>query len=126
MTEATTEAITEHLLLKEEAITRLDQTVTDFQDEKINSLQMFAQVLNTWNKAYANPELKKLIDQEFRKRRQAMQQFGSLDIGRRGDPIRKRYSPQYWLGEIPEELKNKQEVFILDRIKTLRSLFASL
>lgn len=126
MTEGVTETIAEHLLLKEETINMLDKAVLDFQDKKINSFQMFAQVLNAWNRAYEDSALKVMIEQELRKRRQAMQQLAPLDIAKHDDPVKKRYHPQYWLGGMPKEFKDKEDVFILDRIKSLREFFVSL
>lgn len=126
MTEEAKETVTEHLLLKEEIINALDEAVSDFQDGEINSLRMFAQVLNAWNKAYENPTLKTMIEQALRKRRQAMHQLARLDIAKYGDPVRKRYNPQYWLGEMPREFKGKEEVYLLDKINSLREFFVSL
>jgi len=114
----------EHLLIKEEAINCLDTAVRKFQDGEITDLQLFASAANAWRKAIRNPILKSAIETEFKKRRLALHQTAPLNITKQGDPIKKRYNPNYWLGT-PAMQENPQ-AFLLDRIASLRNLFSSL
>lgn len=118
--------IAEHLLLKEEVINDLDLAVSDYQDQKIGGLEMLARAVNTWNKANENEALRKMVNDEMRRRRQQLHQVAYLDISKRGDPIKQRYNPNLWLVKMPEYYKGKEEEFVLDRIRSLREFFVSL
>lgn len=119
-------AIAEHLLLKEEVINDLDSAVSDFQDQKIGGLEMLTRAVNAWNKANENAVLKKMIKEEMRRRRQQLHQIAYLDISKHGDPIKQRLNPNFWLVNMPEYFKGKEEDFVLDRIGSLREFFVSL
>jgi len=117
----------EHLLLKKEVINDLDIAVRKFQDGKatdLQLLQLLAAAINAWKKATQNPILKPAIEKELRKRRMALHQMAQLDIVKQGDPIQKRYNPNYWLGT--PAIQENPQAFLLDRIDSLRNLFGSL
>jgi hypothetical protein len=114
------------LLLKEEVINDLDKVIRGFQDGEIDSLRMYCGVVNAWRKANKNEELRGMIEEEMRRRRQQLHQVAQLDISEQGDPVRQRFDPNLWLGKIPEELSKREEKFVLDRIGGLRGFFVSL
>jgi len=114
----------EYLLLKEEIINDLDAAVRKSQDGEITNLQLFAGAANAWRKAIRNSVLKSAIEKEFRKRRLVLHQLAPLNIAEQGDPIQKRYNPNYWLGT--PAIKENPQAFLLDRIASLKNLFGSL
>ena len=114
----------EHLVLKENIIDGLDEAVERFQEGEISDLQLFAHAANAWREANHNPAIKSALEEEMRKRRLALHQMAPLNIPKHGDPIRKRYDPNYWLGT--EELRNDPKGFLLNRIASLKNLFESL
>ncbi|PIS15078.1 hypothetical protein COT63_01870 [Candidatus Shapirobacteria bacterium CG09_land_8_20_14_0_10_38_17] len=114
----------EHLLSKNEIIDRLDDAVKQSEEGEISDLQLFAHAANAWREANHNPAIKSALEKEMRKRRLVLHQIAPLDIPKHGDPIRKRYNPNYWLGT--EELRNDPKGFLLNRIASLKNLFESL
>ena len=120
--------VEEHLLLKEEIINDLDLATKGFQEGELTESMMYIKVLDAWEKANTNKRLHQLIEGEIRRRRMVIHhQIGEIDISK-GDPIRIRYNPAYWFTNVPEEFKSKEklQVFILDRIKSLREFFVNL
>ena len=120
----TEEQTPEYLLLKEEVINDLDTVVRKSQDGKITNLELFAGAANAWRKAIQNQILKSAIEKEIRKRRVALHQMARLNIAKQGDPIKKRYNPNYWLGT--PAIQENPQAFLLDRIASLRNFFGSL
>jgi len=114
----------EYLLLKEEIIGDLDTAVRKSQDGEITNIELFASAANAWRKAVRNSILKSAIEKEIRKRRMALHQMARLNIAKQGDPIKKRYNPNYWLGTLA--IKENPQAFLLSRIASLRNLFESL
>ena len=118
------EKTVKHFLSKNEIIDRLDDAVKQSEEGKISDLQLFAHAANAWREANHNPAIKSALEKEMRKRRLVLHQIAPLNISKDGDPIRKRYDPNYWLGT--EELRNNPKGFLLNRIASLKNLFESL
>jgi len=118
---------TEEQLLREKVMNDLDQAINDFQEGKLRGLALQGRASEAWHKALKNKTLSDAIREALRLKRETLQQgFGTLDIGRHGDPVRKRYDPTFWIDSIPPEFKGKEEAFILDRIRSLREFFGGL
>lgn len=113
----------EHLVLKENIIDGLDEAVERFQEGEISDLQLFAHAVNAWKEVNRNENLKLSLEEEMRKRRMALHQMAPLDISK-GDPIKKRYNPNYWIGT--KQMRENPQDFLLDRIASLKNLFESL
>ena len=113
----------EHLALKENIIDGLDKAVEKFQKGEISDLQLFAHAVNTWKEVNRNEKLKSSLEEEMRKRRMALHQMASLDISK-GDPVKKRYNPNYWL--FTEQIGEDPQGFLLDRIASLKNLLERL
>ena len=114
----------EYLLLKEEVINDLDTIVGKSQDGEITDFELLAGAVNAWRKAVQNPILESTIQEEFRERRLLLHQTARINIAEQGDPIKKRYDPNYWLAT--PAIKKNPQAFLLDRIASLRNLFGSL
>jgi len=114
------------LVLKEKVVNDLDEVVRGFQDGEIDGFRMYCGVVNAWRRANKNEELKRMIGEEMKRRRQQLHQVARLDISRHGDPVRQRFDPNLWLGRVPEELSKEEEKFVLDRIGSLREFFVGL
>jgi hypothetical protein len=116
----------EESLLVEEKVNQLDQIVSDFQNKQISELKIYNRVVKFWDEVNQNPILKPMIEVQIRELRLQLHQLAPLDISKHGDPVRRRYDPREWIGRIPPEFEKKEEVFVLDRIRSLRDLFLGL
>lgn len=118
---------TEEQLLRDEVMNDLNQAMSDFQEGKLRGLALQGRASEAWHKALKNKTLSGAVNEALRVKREALHRgFGTLDIGRHGDPVRKRYDPTFWIDSIPPEFKDKEEAFILDRIRSLREFFSGL
>lgn len=127
MSEEKHPSITEERLLREEILNDLDEAISAFQNNEIDGLGLLAKAVDSWKKANSNEVLADSIKSGLRKQRRILQGFGALDIARHGDPARKRYDPNYWMGAIPKEFKaEKTEEFIIDRMQSLRTFILGL
>jgi len=128
MTEKSEETIDTDALLKEEIIGGLGQAISDFQDKKISGLSLFAEASGAWRKANRNETLKAEIEKAIRRMRLTIHQLAPINISEQSDPVRQRYNPNYWLGDIRKEFKNEEEIekFILGRTQSLKEFFENL
>ena len=123
--------VSEVSLLKEEVINDLDSALTRFTNGEMNGLELLAGAVNAWNKAVKNEALRRKMEEEIVKRERALYYITGIpeksdDEKKVASPVRQRLNPNYWLAHVPEELKYKEEVYILDKIKSLRTFFEAL
>lgn len=120
--------VTEEQLLQEEVTNDIDMIIHAYEERKIAGMQLLGGALDAWGKAHTNPNLVGAIEHAMKEHRQKMHQLAGLnDIQRHGDPARKRYDPKYWMETMPHQFKGgKEEVFLLDRTKSLRAFLAGL
>lgn len=113
-------------LLTETTINKLDEAIHKFQEGELKSIGLWTEVVNIWRSTCQQGILNERIAQEMKTRRIVLHQMTPFTLEKQGDPIRNRYDPNYWVGTIPPELRNNPELFLLDRIASLRNFFQSL
>jgi len=117
--------VSELTVVKEGVISDLGAAVESYDGGDIDSLKMLARACNAWKKVNRNPQLKRKLEEEMRRRRQYLHAMAGLDMSE-GDPVKERYDPNYWVGKIPPEFKGKEGEFIKDKIGSLSNLFQAL
>ena len=114
-------------LLREEVLNSLDSAVKDFLENKSGEGKLVSQAVTAWDKAMQNQVLSKAIEGGLRQKRKVLTQgFGSLDLAKHGDPVRKRYNPNYWMETIPPEFEGSKASYLLDRAHSLRNFLSGI
>ena len=117
-------------ILREEVIYSLKTSLEQFSRHEIDGLRLWTGAVNAWNKAIKNEGLLGKMEEEIVKRERALYYITGIpeksdDEKKVASPVRQRLNPNYWLAHVPEELKYKEEVYILDKIKSLKAFFES-
>jgi len=130
--------------IKQKTITDISESVEKFTGEIESTYYLYGRLKATepdkalkwlvagcvfaWARARQNEGLKKKIEEEMRRQRLFLHQNFGLDIQKDGDPIRKRYDPSCWLGNLPPDLNGNEEkeAYIGYRINCLREFMESL
>lgn len=101
----------------------LIDAIGDFQRHKIGYEGLYFGALVVWDGVANNPVLHKIVEEGLEKKRQEMTSAFTVDFSK-GDPIQKRYDPNFWMEDIPKKVK--PTVYIYDRCKSLLSFLESL
>lgn len=72
-----------------------------------------------WSSLLTKTELRNKIEDEFKIKRQIVNQLTPFDIVVDGDPVRRRYDPYHWQDRIPREFEYNSGGFILERSESL-------
>lgn len=81
--------------------------------------------LYVWEGVNSSEKVRLLIEEEIRQKRIILNQFATLDIGKDGDPVRRRYDPNLWQGNIPKQFEFNKGGYILERSESLLQFLES-
>ena len=118
-------AIADPETLKGDATKQLEEIAEDFTNNRIDSMGFYMSARNIWENINRNPVLRGKINDALRQQRLAIHQIAAIDMSK-GDPIRKRYDPNEWLKNIPPELMNKKDIYLQDKVRSLRNLIKNI
>jgi hypothetical protein len=108
-----------------EASQLLIDAIADYQAHKFTYAGLYFDALVIWTGINNNPTLHKIVEEGLRKKRQEMATVFTLDLSK-GDPIRKRYDPSFWMDEIPRKMESDPSNYVYDKCKSLLSFLEGL
>lgn len=103
------------------ALTSIDKALSSYHAGEIGDLKFLGVAINIWNVVDSDQSLKGKAEQVMRDQRQYLHQLAGLNISKSGDPVKKRYNPSNWVGDMPKEFKGKEKDFMIDKMLSFRN-----
>jgi len=109
----------------EEHLNTVDTALSKFNNGEINEVQFLGEAIQIWKAIKQDKELTKKLKAYFHQQRQILHELAPLDISK-GDPVRERYDPNLWVGQMTPEMKGKTEEFFQDKMSSFRLMLENL